>query len=384
MLKHAPKTALFLALMLGSCASSPDAQESIGQLPSDTHAARIAAIKELGASRDPGAGEMLIAALEDPGANAAEREETWFEVAQGLGRLAEKGLVGEEALPALDQLAARSSSVEPGASDEGSALGRPGLPYDRAAADAARTIRLKGAQRSRGKPADGTDGKTEADFLAELAWIQRVEDGERVHETSLEKLKKLGAEGVASSARLVGQVRPRSRTEMVAYFRELHAETGDEACAPALLALASSQYEESWRPALVALREMGDARTARALVRRLQNGEVLDTPRTHLALAALGGIGSEEAIPFLVDLLGNASRDIARSASQALVEIGPAAVPDVLVAFDHIDRQNRLMAARTLSYLGDSKGREAVRRFLGTVRSDDEETLGEIRRNLMH
>jgi HEAT repeat protein len=171
---------------------------------------------------------------------------------------------------------------------------------------------------------------------------------------------------------------------MVAYFRELHAETGDEACAPALLALASSQFEESWRPALVALREMGDARTAKALVRRLETTEVVNSPRTLLALAALGGIGSEDSIPFLVNLLGHESREVGRSASRALVEIGPASVPEALVAFEHIDRQNRLMAALTLSYLGDSKGREAVRRFLGTVRSDDEETLGEIRRNLMH
>ena len=60
MLKHAPKTALFLALILGSCAASPDAQEAIGQLKSDTHEARIAAIKELGGSRDPRAGEMVF------------------------------------------------------------------------------------------------------------------------------------------------------------------------------------------------------------------------------------------------------------------------------------------------------------------------------------
>ena len=345
------------------------------------HEVRIEAIRDLGGSRDPGAGELLIAALDDAGTTMAEREETWFEVAKGLGRLADRGLVGEEALPTLDQLATQGSGHADGGEDAGD-YDRPSFPYDRAAAEASQTIRLKGAKGSRGK-GDGTDGKSQAEFLAELAWIQPVEEGERVHETSLEKLRKLGAEGVEPSARLVGKVRHQSRADMVAYFRELHDETGHEACAAALLTLASSQYEEAWRPALVALREVGDARTAKSLVRRLQNGEVLDTPRTHLALAALGGIGSEASTPFLVELLGHSGRDVARAASQALVEIGPSVVPDVLVAFDHVDRENRLMAALTLSYLGDSRGRERVRRYLGSVRSDDEETVNEIRRNLV-
>jgi hypothetical protein len=374
MQKHAHKGALLLTLvLLGSCASSTTVPDAT-QMYSDAHTARLEAIRQLGKSDDPAASAALVAALDEPSESAAEREGTWLAVARALEQQAEKGRVGEEVLPVLDQLAARTFGA---ASPDG---GAPRVPFDRAAADAARTIREKGARRSGG---DGSSGRTQAQFLAELAWIQRVDEDETVHVSALKKLRKLGAEGVAPSAELVGRVRAQSRGDMVAYFVEMHAETGHEKCVPALARLACARHEEAWRPALVALRESGDARASRKLIEWLEADGVADTPRTHLVLAALGGIGSEQSVPFLVGLFGHESREVARAASYALVDAGAASVPALMDQLSNIDLQNRLMAALALSSLGDRQGREAARRFLGAVHSDDEETLKEIQRNLM-
>jgi HEAT repeat protein len=379
---HATKATLLLTLvLLGSCATGGAAPEALEQLTADSHESRIEAIRQLGKSRDPHASEALLAVIGEPRDDAAEREQTWFEAAGALEQLAEKGMVGEEALPALDRLAAqKSGSSSSGDGDSGALDQAPRVPYDRAAADAARTLRLNGT-RSAGNGNDGAAGRTKVQFLAELAWIQRIDEGDSVHQDALEKLKKTGAKGVAPSAELIDRVRPQSGADMVAYFVEMHSETGDETCVRALLSLAASPHEEVWRPALTALRETGDTTAGEELIERLEAAGVPDTERTQLTLSAVGGIGSEESIPFLVDLLDHESADVARSASDALVDIGDESAPFLMDELSNIDRQIRLMSALALSRLGNRQGHEAARRFLNTARGE-EETVDEIRRNL--
>jgi HEAT repeat protein len=163
----------------------------------------------------------------------------------------------------------------------------------------------------------------------------------------------------------------------------MHERTGDARCAPALLVLAGSDREEAWRPALAGLRRMGDAETSRVLVERLEADGAPDTERTHMALAAVGGIGSEQAIPFLVSQFSHESPAVARSAADAVTDIGDASVDALMDELSNIDRQNRMMAALALSRLGDRHGHEAARRFLNTARNGEEETIDEIRRNLL-
>ena len=386
---HAARAAtgalLATVVLLASCASNNNAPEAIDHLKSDAHVARLEAIVQLGESKDPLAGEALVVVLGEPNANVEERESTWFEVARALEQLAHKGLVGEEALPALDKLAAQKPSLP---STENS--DEPRFPFARVAADAAREIRLNGSKRSTNHD-DGQSGKTQAEFLSELAWIQRIDEDEQVHLTALESLKKLGVEGIEPSTKLVGKVRPQSRGDMVAYFVELHAETGEQGCLNALTILACSRHEAAWRPSLVALKSIGGPRASKRLIEKLEADEVPDDERTQLTLEALGGIGSERAVPFLASLFGHASDNVARSASYALIDIGDAAVPALLEEIDDIDRRSRMMAALALSRLGDRQGREAARRFVSTARrfngseSDaDAEMIGEIERNLTH
>jgi len=384
--KHASKgTLLGVLFLLGACATSTTAPEAIEQLNADAHGPRLEAVRELGRSGDPHAGEALVALLDESIPDAAEREETWLEVTRSLHQLAEKGLVGEEALPVLDRLAAQApTAMRRGSGDGAAQAPSPRFPYDRSAADAARAIRLQGARHSKGRDDGDASGRTQADFLAELAWIQPVDGGDDAHAKALADLLKLGVDGITPSRKLLGQVRPQSRGDMAAYFVELHHRTGDQRCVRALVQLAHSRHEDAWRPALIALREMGDVRASEELVEQLQADGVPGDEHTCLTVAALGGIGSDEAIPFLAGLFGHGSREVARAAAYAVTDIGEVSVPAVTEQMQDIGRQNRLMAALAFSRLRDPHGREAARRFLNTARSDDEETIEEIRSNLVH
>ncbi len=82
---------------------------------------------------------------------------------------------------------------------------------------------------------------------------------------------------------------------------------------------------------------------------------LLGDPDPGLRACAIAGLGerrSAEAVPALVDVLADASPFLARLASDALIQIGRAAVPALTQALvDPQAQQRRFLAARALAHL---------------------------------
>lgn len=115
-----------------------------------------------------------------------------------------------------------------------------------------------------------------------------------------------------------------------------------------------------------ALGNIKDPRAVKPLIRVLGRP---DFP-AYAGIWALGEIGSEEAVPYLVDYLGNDNQEIRKYATRALIKFGGRAVPAVIESLGDPNPHARRYAARVLGQSGDPR---AIEPLMSGYRSLDPE-----------
>ena len=88
----------------------------------------------------------------------------------------------------------------------------------------------------------------------------------------------------------------------------------------------------------------------------------------YAAIEALGNIGNKEAVLALIDALKDKDWYIPNPAADALVRIGPPAVPALIEVLKDKNRDIRLSVAETLGKIGD---KEAVPALIEALKDKD-------------
>jgi len=106
---------------------------------------------------------------------------------------------------------------------------------------------------------------------------------------------------------------------------------GDPQALPALLEALKDEDRSVRRAAVWALREIGDPQAIPALIQALKDEEWVVR---QAAAEALGEIGDRQALPALLEALEDKEWWVREAAKEALRALSPAAVPDLLRAFE--------------------------------------------------
>lgn len=134
---------------------------------------------------------------------------------------------------------------------------------------------------------------------------------------------------------------------------------------PALAAALTGPDPEARWWAVVALAHIPGDNVTQLLVHTAQDG---DPDLRAAALHALGQHGGSDALPVLLQALGDASDYLARLATDALVHVTPSAVPELVALLKtHPQPRARANAARALAFIGDTS---AIPALFGAL-SDD-------------
>jgi HEAT repeat protein len=141
------------------------------------------------------------------------------------------------------------------------------------------------------------------------------------------------------------------------------------------------------RGAVLALKEIGDARTVEPLIATLWDE---DWNVRCYVIQALGKLGNARAIPSLTTLLQSDQQSESREAVAALGQIGASAVDVLIATLTHTDETLREAAAQALGEIGDARAvqpliasfqdksvivRIAAREALGKIKSSQVETF---------
>jgi HEAT repeats/PBS lyase HEAT-like repeat len=133
---------------------------------------------------------------------------------------------------------------------------------------------------------------------------------------------------------------------------------------PAISALldASDANVRWW--AVRSLAELNDRRASDLIIRALEDE---DTSVRQCAALAISQHADERAIPGLIKLLSDPDSLLARLASNALVAIGPPAVPALLDALSDGRQVGRFEVVRALAIIGDPR---AIAGLMGVLEED--------------
>jgi HEAT repeat protein len=156
-------------------------------------------------------------------------------------------------------------------------------------------------------------------------------------------------------------------------------EVGEPAVDPLVKCLASNNPDQQYW-AIQVLGEIGDPRGVQPLIEKLKS-EVQEEKRIS-CIKALGEIEDPAAIDALIDQLGHSSWFVRRAAGEALWQIGPAAVGDLIRALKNDNVDVRYWASKVL---GEMQAKEAVEPLMvlmedpeWSIRSGAAYSLGEI------
>jgi HEAT repeat protein len=311
---------------------------------------RAAAATALGASGDTGHGEPLKTALRDMSALVRAR------AASAIGALGSpRGMsalraalqdrdpdVRREAADALGHLGWRPAdateqaqvAIACGRWDEAAALGAPALPALLSAAH-------------------HEDELTRARAVEALAATGQSRAGTPI----LAALRDPSPEVRAAAARSLGRLRPagaaRALVEhlgdsdimVVAAVKEAVVSFGSSACGPLALAVRSSFDERVRRSSAEALGRVGDARAVDVLVQALRDP---DHELRWQSANALGLIRDGRAATPLLHALADPDMFVVTAATQALLELGRAAIPALIVGMADTSADVRQIAEVTL------------------------------------
>jgi HEAT repeat protein len=157
-------------------------------------------------------------------------------------------------------------------------------------------------------------------------------------------------------------------------------EIGEPAVDPLVKCLASENPDvQYW--AIQVLGEIGDTRAVAPIIKKLKDENQPEEKRIS-CIKALGEIEDPAAIQALIEQLGNNSWFVRRAAGEALWQIGPAAVGDLIRALAHGNVDVRYWSSKVL---GEMQAKEAVEPLIRlledkewSIRSGAAYSLGEI------
>lgn len=328
----------------------------VAQVGSDSLETRLAAIRELAATRDKAAIPGLIEGLKD------KNEDVVKAVVQGLGEH------GEAAIPDLiDALRNKSWSVRRNAAKVLVRLGKASLD---AIVDAMYS--------------DDED----VQFWASEVLTEFGEEGlDRflgILETGSQsnRLCAIAALGKIGSARAVPALIEQLANEAWAVRRAASDalwEIGEPAVPDLIKSLTHANTDvQFW--AIQALGEIADSRAVPALVKKLK-GVRTEEERITL-IKALGEIADPVATDTLIKELGHKSWFVRRAAGEALWTVGPAAVEKLIEALANKNVDVRYWACKVLGEMQASEAVEPMIELLAdkewSIRSGAAYALGEI------
>ena len=225
-------------------------------------------------------------------------------------------------------------------------------------------------------------------------WAGEVlsEFGEKALDSFLELLKRgsqsnkvcaINALGKTGSAKAVNPLIEQLGSESWSVRKaaaEALWEIGEPAVDPLVKCLISENPDvQYW--AIQVLGEIGDTRAVGPVIKKL-NDENQPEEKRISCIKALGEIEDPAAIQALIGQLGNNSWFVRRAAGEALWQIGPAAVGDLIRALDNQNVDVRYWASKVL---GEMQAKEAVTPLIKmledkewSIRSGAAYSLGEI------
>lgn len=128
--------------------------------------------------------------------------------------------------------------------------------------------------------------------------------------------------------------------------------------------------EVQWQAAL-ALAELGDVRGVAALIKALNNNNILSSRVGHDVWIQLGQKGDKQAIPYLVDILNSRSNSGRFDAAVVLVELGDKRGVPALINILNSNSVYGVDAAVTLAKLGNEHGVPALMSVLEDFQRDE-------------